>query len=84
VVQDRIYVIGGFRRVFLNLWRPVNTVYTYAPETDRWSERTPMPAAWHGLGSAVVGRQLYVLAGGPEPGGSFRNRHEEFRLDPAC
>jgi N-acetylneuraminic acid mutarotase len=63
VVQERIYVIGGFRRRFLNFWHPVNTVYAYDPETDRWSERTPMPTARGALAVGVVGDYLYAIGG---------------------
>jgi N-acetylneuraminic acid mutarotase len=42
----------------------------YDPARDAWRALPPMPTARHGLGVAVVGEQLYVLAGGPQPGQS--------------
>jgi hypothetical protein len=37
-----------------------------------------MPTGRHGLGSAVVGGRIFVIAGGPKPGGSFSNANEAF------
>jgi hypothetical protein len=39
---------------------------------------TPMPTARHGLGAAVVDGRLYVISGGPTPGGSFSQINEIF------
>jgi hypothetical protein len=38
----------------------------------------PMPTARHGLGSAAVDGRLYVISGGPKPGGSYSNVNEMF------
>jgi hypothetical protein len=35
-----------------------------------------MPTGRHGLGSAVIGDRLYVISGGPRPGGSYSNVNE--------
>jgi len=37
-----------------------------------------MPTARHGLGSAVVQGRIYVISGGPTPGGSFSDLNEVF------
>jgi hypothetical protein len=37
-----------------------------------------MPIARHGLGAAVIGRSIYVIAGGPKPGVSFSSVNEVF------
>ena len=37
-----------------------------------------MPTARHGLGEAVVGQSIYVLSGGPKPGGTFSSANEAF------
>jgi hypothetical protein len=37
-----------------------------------------MPTARHGLGAAVVGGRLYVISGGPTPGGSASDVNEIF------
>ncbi len=39
-----------------------------------------MPTARHGLGAAAVDGSIYVVAGGPEPGGTFSSANE--RLVP--
>lgn len=52
----------------------------YFPATDRWITMPAMPTARHGLGSAVIGKDWYVAAGGPTPGGSFSNALEIFTL----
>ena len=38
----------------------------------------PMPTARHGLGEAAVGQSIYVLSGGPKPGGTFSSANEVF------
>ncbi|HJU06075.1 MAG TPA: kelch repeat-containing protein, partial [Nitrospiraceae bacterium] len=50
----------------------------YAVDQDRWRTMAPMPTARHGLGSAVVDGHLYVISGGPKPGGSYSNVNEMF------
>jgi hypothetical protein len=37
-----------------------------------------MPTARHGLGSAVVPGRIYLIGGGPTPGGSFSDLNEVF------
>lgn len=37
-----------------------------------------MPTARHGLGVAVIGQSIYVLAGGPKPGASYSSVNEVF------
>jgi hypothetical protein len=50
----------------------------YDPVHDTWQRMTPMPTARHGLGSAVVQGRIYVISGGPTPGGSFSDVNELF------
>lgn len=38
----------------------------------------PMPTARHGLGLTVVQGRIYVISGGPTPGGSFSDLNEVF------
>jgi hypothetical protein len=47
-----------------------NQVEAYDPATDSWSTYAPMPTARHGLGAIAVDGRIYVIAGGPTPGGS--------------
>jgi len=49
--------------------------------TDRWEAALPMPTARHGLGAATIGNKIYVIAGGPKPGGSRSTVDEVFSLE---
>ena len=52
----------------------------YDPVADAWESLTPMPTARHGLGAAVLGNDIYVVGGGPQPGFAFSGANE--RLTP--
>jgi non-specific serine/threonine protein kinase len=41
---------------------------SYDVTTKNWRALPPMPTPRHGLGVVVVGRTLYTLSGGPQPG----------------
>jgi hypothetical protein len=43
-------------------------VYGYDLRTGRWRRLPDLPTPRHGLGVVAVGRRIYVLAGGPQPG----------------
>jgi len=51
----------------------------YDPARDMWQAMALMPTGRHGLGSAAVQGRIYVISGGPTPGGSFSNLNEVFR-----
>jgi len=40
-----------------------------------------MPTPRHGLAAVAVGDRIYVISGGPRPGGSFSNANEVFLPD---
>jgi hypothetical protein len=70
-LADKVFVFGGEA--------PAGTfdqVEAYEPSTDAWTAWAPMPTARHGLGAAVVGQRIFVIAGGPRPGGSFSRANE--------
>jgi non-specific serine/threonine protein kinase len=46
----------------------IATVYGYDLRTGRWRRLPDLPTPRHGLGVVAVGRRIYVLAGGPQPG----------------
>jgi hypothetical protein len=75
--NGRIFVFGG------ELGRP--TTYAeneaYDPLSNSWSARAPMPTPRHGLAAAAVGNRIFVISGGPKPGGSFSNVNEVFVPD---
>ena len=59
VVDNKIYVIGGFSSSNVYL----NTVEVYDPITDTWSTKKAMPTARSGLTSATVNGKIYVIGG---------------------
>jgi N-acetylneuraminic acid mutarotase len=59
VLNDRVFVIGGFGPG----GESVATVESYDPTTDRWETRVPLPAATHHAAAAVVGGRLFVAGG---------------------
>lgn len=70
VIDDRLYVIGGFTTGFLSLWNPVNSAYRYEPAADRWEDLPPMPTVRGALGAAAIGGKLYAVGGIGEQGNS--------------
>ena len=58
-----LYLIGGFTRSFLSVWRAVDSVYRYDPSTSEWSALKPMPTARGGLAVAVYQHRLYAIGG---------------------
>jgi N-acetylneuraminic acid mutarotase len=73
VVEGKIYVFGGEGAA-----GTFNDNEAYDPASDLWRAMVPMPTARHGLGSAVVQGRIYVISGGPNPGGSFSDVNEVF------
>jgi len=71
-------VFGG--EVFSPVRKTFDEAERFDPATGRWEALARMPTARHGLGAAAVGRAIYVIAGGPEPGFAFSTANE--RLTP--
>ncbi|WP_447984034.1 Kelch repeat-containing protein [Nitrospira sp. Nam74] len=63
VVDNRLYVIGGFKQSLMSVWKPVATVYVYDPAHDTWTEASPMPTARGALAVAELGGTLYAVGG---------------------
>jgi N-acetylneuraminic acid mutarotase len=61
VVNDRIYLIGGYDPT--KFPRQVNVNQVYDPEYDTWATRTPMPTAAYGYGSTVLDNKIYIIGG---------------------
>jgi N-acetylneuraminic acid mutarotase len=63
LVDGKIYIMGGG----LHAPYPINTCSTlnevYDPETDTWTEKTPLPTSVLHAASAVVDERIYVLGG---------------------
>ena len=63
----------GERLVFVGGEQPSGTyreVELYDASTQRWSRLPDLPTPRHGLGVVAVGTSVYVMTGGPTPGGS--------------
>jgi hypothetical protein len=63
VIDDRIYVAGGFEGLTV-----VDTVRIYDPRTGEWSTGPALPARLHHLALVALDGDLYSL-GGMSPGG---------------
>jgi N-acetylneuraminic acid mutarotase len=51
-------------------------VELFDPRTGRWSDLPSMRTPRHGLGGVALGRRVYAIQGGVEPGFSFSNAIE--------
>jgi galactose oxidase-like protein/Kelch motif protein len=63
----------GNRLVFVGGERPDGTyreVEVFDAESGRWTRGPDLPTPRHGIGVVAVGRTVYVMSGGPTPGGS--------------
>ncbi|HKY52469.1 MAG TPA: kelch repeat-containing protein [Candidatus Limnocylindria bacterium] len=63
----------GNRLVFVGGEQPSGTyreVEVFDAESGRWSRLPDLPTPRHGIGVVAVGRTVYVMTGGPTPGGS--------------
>jgi hypothetical protein len=50
----------------------------YDTVSDKWRSELPMSTARHGLAAIAIDDVIYVIGGGPEPGGSGSNLNEMF------
>lgn len=63
----------GNRLLFVGGERPDGTyreVEIFDAESGRWTRGPDLPTPRHGIGVVAVGRTVYVMSGGPTPGGS--------------
>lgn len=63
VMDGYLYVIGGFTKGGLSVWRAVATLYQYNSATQTWRELASMPSARGALGVAVHQGRLYAVGG---------------------
>ncbi len=73
-MRGLIYVVGG------ELGRP--TTYpeneVYDPASNSWAAKAPIPTPRHGLAAVAVGDRIYVISGGPRPGGTYSRANEVY------
>ena len=74
-VNGSIYVFGGEQPV-----GNFNNNEKYDTANNKWTLETPMPTARHGLAAASIGDKIFVIGGGPQPGGSAVNINEIFHV----
>ncbi|MEJ7642247.1 MAG: kelch repeat-containing protein [Candidatus Nitrosocosmicus sp.] len=74
-VNENIYVFGGEQPsgTFSNNER-------YDTAKNKWTYEIPMPTARHGLAAASFGDKIFVIGGGPQPGGSAVSLNEIFHI----
>lgn len=63
VLDNQLYVAGGFSPSESNSWRPVNTLFRYNPMTDQWIELKSMPTPRGALGVSAHQGKLYAISG---------------------
>ena len=66
-VNGLLFVISGYTSATLP-WTTTTQVQAYDPQTDEWTDRSPIPVAVGESGSVVFGDKIYVI-GGHDPGG---------------
>lgn len=57
VINEKIYVIGGYNGSYLN------NVEVYDPKTNSWETKAPLSIARRSLTSSVIDGKLYVVGG---------------------
>ncbi len=62
VIDDIIYVIGGYRTLAFD---PTTAVYRYDWRTDLWSRVTSLPSPRGALAAAVIDGRIYAVGGNP-------------------
>ena len=61
VVDDKIYLIGGYSIALERFDGYLKTVEVYDPETERWDESLPMPTKNSPFGAAAVNDKIYIF-----------------------
>ncbi len=58
----------------------IASVYRYRPGARRWTRLPDLPTPRHGLAAVGLGKTVYVIAGGPEPGLHVSDANESLAL----
>ncbi len=62
-VSGRLFVFGGFAPSLTSVWNPVDTVFEYLPQENRWIQRRPMPTARGALAAAALDGKIFTIGG---------------------
>nr|WP_261377852.1 kelch repeat-containing protein [Candidatus Nitrosocosmicus arcticus] len=73
VVNESIYVFGGEQPT-----GTFNNNERFDVKSNTWTSEKSMPTARHGLAAVAIDNKIYVMGGGPQPGGSTSNLNEIF------
>lgn len=68
VVDDKIYLIGGYGVALERFDGYLKTVEVYDPETEKWDKSPPMPTGNSPFGAAAVNGKIYILGSDRENG----------------
>ena len=68
VVDDKIYLIGGYGVALERFDGYLKTVEVYDPKTERWDESPSMPTKNSPFGAAAVNDKIYILGSERENG----------------
>jgi N-acetylneuraminic acid mutarotase len=63
VVDNKIYVAGGFAGPNENFTGTTNAFYVYDPSSDRWTRLAPLPKRLNHFGIATLDDKIYVTGG---------------------
>jgi non-specific serine/threonine protein kinase len=59
----------------------IASVFGYAPASRRWERLPDLPTPRHGLAVVAVGRRVFVIGGGPQPGLFVSGANESLNVD---
>ena len=68
VVDNKIYLIGGYSIALERFDGYLKTVEVYDPETEKWDESPPMPSKNSPFGAEAVNGKIYILGSERENG----------------
>ena len=72
-LNESIYVFGGEQPS-----GTFNNNEKFDVVSGIWTSEVSMPTARHGLAAVAIGKMIYVIGGGPQPGGSSTSLNEIF------
>ena len=73
IVNESIYVFGGEQPT-----GTFNNNERFDVASNTWTSEMSMPTPRHGLAAVTTDNKIYVMGGGPQPGGSTINLNEIF------
>jgi N-acetylneuraminic acid mutarotase len=81
VLDNKIYVAGGFAGSGATFTGTTSAFYVYDPATDRWSSLPPVPKKLQHFGMAALGGKIYVTGGYTDDDFDLNNK-SAYAFDP--